>query len=342
MGRLMAAKARAWSVILGGAAAVSFLFLSAGVPHASPWELLGVGLLVVAGAMGMTWLAVALACQAADLSDEQRGAIGPGTIYLFLLVGGLYNVVLAGDAEARLRGVALYLFACSAYWVSGMDQALVCLDPDARRRRALAVGDAATFALLAYLGQQGAAAAARMAAADHSAERWVALARAGVLIVIGLSAALHLARKTPALARMGVATSGLIALGAGTSLGAVLRALPSATGTSLLLGGDGGGGAIRALAVSTLAVSILFEELIFRGIVQRALEERWGSAFSSRGGGRLLAAGVAALVAAVASFGGPFGLVFAVSLTASLVRAATGRTAAALVARLTASSLALG
>src|SRR5207237_1008029 len=82
------------------------------------------------------------------LSDDARPAIGPSTIYLFLLVGALYNVVLAEEGVARWRWLELYLGVAAALWSSGMAQAEECLDPEAHRRRVVRLGDAAVLVLL--------------------------------------------------------------------------------------------------------------------------------------------------------------------------------------------------
>ena len=109
LGRLLAAKARAWALIVGATAALVFTPLSFAMPAVSGLARLGAGLMVVGGAAAMSFLAVAMAASGADLSDEQRSAVGPGTIYSFLLVGGLYNFVLGGDLP-RAAGALLYLF----------------------------------------------------------------------------------------------------------------------------------------------------------------------------------------------------------------------------------------
>jgi hypothetical protein len=47
---------------------------------------LAAGLLVTAGAAGMSFVAVAMASGGADLSDETNNAVGPSTIYAYLFV----------------------------------------------------------------------------------------------------------------------------------------------------------------------------------------------------------------------------------------------------------------
>ena len=52
----------------------------------------------------MSFVAVAMASGGADLSDDTGTAVGPATIYAFLGVGGLFNVLLLGDARDPRRG----------------------------------------------------------------------------------------------------------------------------------------------------------------------------------------------------------------------------------------------
>ena len=56
----------------------------------------------------MSFIAVAMASGGADLSDETRTAVGPSTIYAYLLVGGLFNLVLVEDFPTRVAGLVLY------------------------------------------------------------------------------------------------------------------------------------------------------------------------------------------------------------------------------------------
>ena len=67
--RLLGAKARAWAIIIGGLAALVFAVLSLSVPDVSMAARLGAGLLVTAGAAGISFIAVAMASGGADLSD---------------------------------------------------------------------------------------------------------------------------------------------------------------------------------------------------------------------------------------------------------------------------------
>ncbi len=131
----------------------------------------------------MSFLAVAMASGGADLSDEQSPAVGPTTIYAFLLVGGLYNLVLTGDAPTRAAGLVVYLFTVAAYWRDGVARAEICFDAEAIRAPRLRVADGATLALIAALAGRGLATAAGTA-------RGAALA---VVLALGLAFRLLLA-----------------------------------------------------------------------------------------------------------------------------------------------------
>jgi hypothetical protein len=319
-GRLLAAKARAWSVVVGATAALVFAALSLGAPAAGPGAWLGAGLMVVGGAVGMTWLAVALASRAADLSDEQRPAIGPATIYTFLLVGGLYNVILGSDGPERLRGLAVYLFALGAYWLDGVEQARICLDPEWSSARRLTLADGATMTVVYALGPLAAERTVRLAVGASPIP--LVASHAAVMAVVGVAALLYLARTPRGPARSGLAASAGVALAAGLATSVLLRALGLVTsGLAVLFS--------RPRLAAGLSALLLGEELVFRGVVQRGLEPVVG---------RWLGAAASAALSLVA-FGamGYLGIPFAVLLVshavAALVQAITGRTTAAWLAR---------
>ena len=309
IGRLMFAKARAWSLVLGVLSGGTFLSLSAGVAGASLAERMALAGWVAAGAAGMAFVAVGLACQAADLSDDARPAIGPATVYLFLLVGGLYNLVLGESGMERWRWAGLYAFAGLALWSSGMQQAAWSrLDPEHSRERAVRLGDAAVLALLSAL--LGRAVVKGAALVDEQRSLAIQGAVLAVGALLALVTALYLRRRPGNRARLGAIPSMGIGLAIGGSAGWVLR----------------GQGAAFSFDVAVASLpTLLGQELIFRGTVQRALEERW----PHRG---LAAAAVGAVISFLA-IPGQWPLVLGEVVVASALRAATGRTAPGFLAR---------
>jgi hypothetical protein len=330
VGRLLAAKARAWSVVVGAVALLVFSVLSAGAPVPGFGAWLDAALVVVGGAVGMTWLAIALAAGAADLSDEQRPAIGPGTIYAFLFVGGLYNVLIGADLATRARGYVLYAFALAAHWMDGVERATVCLDAEAVRARRLTLRDGATFVIAFALGQQ---AAARALAAVGEGSPIAALgAQLGLALLVGVPAAAYLGRRRSARELLPIGRAGAVALGTGVLAATLarLRGFPPAAFVDVLRLQPQG--ALLALPI------IIAEELLFRGIVQRGLEEAI-AARTTPGRARAFAA-IASLVlsvvaAAAAGDPGP-GILLALHGAAAVTRAITGRNSASILARVAA------
>jgi hypothetical protein len=324
VGRLLAGKARAWSVVVGGTATIVYTGLSLGAPIPSFAAWLEGALLVVGGALGMTWLAVALAARAADLSDDQRPAIGPATIYTFLLVGGLYNVILAGDPSNRLRGIVLYLLALGAYWLAGVEQAAVCLDAEASTVRRVTLADGATMVLVYAIGQRGAESAVRWARTGMDVAAGSAGARAGVATLVGAAALFYLARRRGGRARTRPLLSLAIAAAAGGALALVLRGL------------DFRAAVPSSLFWYQLAAALFAEELVFRGVVQRGLESLLASRGVAAARAAIAAAAGGVLIALVAVSGGsaaPVGVLVATHTVAAGTQVITGRTLAAWVAR---------
>jgi hypothetical protein len=331
LGDLFAAKARAWSVVVGGAAAFAFLPLALVMPPAPVGSVVVAGVLVVGGAVSMTFLAIAMAAGGADLSDEQTTAVGPVTIYAFLLVGGLYNLVLTGDPRTRLSGLALYLFVTAAYWGAGVARAEICLDAEAVRTPRLRAADAATLLVIYALGARGLATAAQ-GALTHAVNGM----RLGWAVLLGLVALALLRRAPPQLERRGLAVSAIGGAIVGAAVGAVQRrAGPAFDGTTIPYW-------IGA------ALFVLAEEIIFRGVLQRSLEldlapsvstldpTRWKTRAAA---GVLTAAlGIVALAMTTGMTSGlstgRVGLMISLQVVATLVRGVTGRVSAAWLARL--------
>ncbi|HEX2658394.1 MAG TPA: hypothetical protein VHU40_08985, partial [Polyangia bacterium] len=152
---LMRAKVKAWAIVLGGVAMVMFLPLASAVPSATATDVALAAALVLLAALSTTVLAVAMGCGAADLSDESRPALGPGTAYLFLLLGGLTNVVFQSSPDEMARVLGVYALAIAALWRAGLDQVQACLDPEARAGKGPRLSDAAILLVLVALLPRG-------------------------------------------------------------------------------------------------------------------------------------------------------------------------------------------
>jgi hypothetical protein len=294
LGRLLAWKAAFWSAVVGGVAAVvAFGLLFVGdLPVTA--DALGLAAFAVLGAVTATCLAVAMGSATADFTDDTRKAVGPGTLYLFLLVAGLFNVALLEGGAVRARILALYLIAVGLHWSAGVRGAARVFDPEGRRQRTVVSADGATLAVLLFAGGW----VLKMAGAGDG---WWSALGPGLLAV---AAVIYLVRRWPA--ESGWALP--LAVGAGVVVGAL-------AGFSL---GHG-----VAITVSGVLVRGLAEELIFRGMVQRGLEEK----------GRRVAFAVAAAMALVGG-GRPLGLAaLVVAVVPGAMMALTGRWAAAASAR---------
>jgi hypothetical protein len=336
VGRLLAAKARAWSVIVGGLAIAAYAVMSLGSPPAGVLAWLDGALVVVGGSVAMTWLAVALAASAADLSDDARPAFGPATIYAYLFVGALYNALIGADVATRVRGYILYAFAIAAYWIEGVERATVCLDAEAVRARRLTLRDGATFAIVLAAGQL--ATLRTLEAVGRPGGVAGVLAPLALPVAVGLAAAAYLVRRPASRAPLGLVRAIAAAVGVGAVTGAAAARLGrlDAAGAAAL--------ARDPLAWAVIAVAILVEELVFRGIVQRGVEE----ALEGRGAwaprrARALAALASVLLAVVAA--GAAGasapsILLVLHAAAALTRATTGRNSASILMRAVAAAAA--
>jgi hypothetical protein len=328
VGRLLAAKARAWSVIMATMALLAYGVMSLGAPRPSVLALVDGALVVTGGAVAMTWLAVALAASAADLSDDARPAFGPATIYAYLFVGGLYNALIGADPATRVRGYVLYAFAIAAYWLEGVERAAVCLDAEAVRARRLTLRDGATFAIVLAAGQVAVQRLIGLLGVDGIWQRLVPYV--GVPVALGLPVAVYLARRPGRRAPVDAARALAIAVVLGAAAGAVARAL---------------GFPDEAVPRTALLAVIVVEELLFRGIVQRGLEEAledralWPS--SRRQAVAALGSVLISVVAAGAVGRGSAGILLTLHGAAALTRAITGRNSASILTRLVAFGAAL-
>jgi hypothetical protein len=202
----------------------------------------------------MSFVAVAMASGGADLSDDTGTAVGPATIYAFMGVGGLFNVLLLGDSTTRVAGLALYAFAGWTYWQAGVEQAGFCLDAEAVRARRVRAADAGTMLILYALGGS-----ALLSAGRSMGLRGLELAMLPLplTLLIGVAAAIYLARRPRVGAPRRLPRLLLLAAGLGVAAAAVFTARGGARGPSVLL----------ALALLTA----LAEELVLRGILQRSI-----------------------------------------------------------------------
>ena len=292
--RILAAKARAWDAVLCVAAGALFaaLFLAAGRPPDARVAWLGIEL--VAAIALVVALAVGWGARAADLSDDQRPALGPGTVYLFMLLAGLFNVVLTAPfGPAVARAWLLYIALAVAMWRDGAERLAGCLDAEAmsNTRRQLPLSDAALLIVLwvmlpAALGRAGATGALGQPAA-------VAAAGVALRLVLGVVAAVWL-RRSARSARSAPSQSSSPAARAAGAVSALLLALGAAWLLDFPRPGDavGVGHGLSGAPLGFLALAGVAEELVWRGAAQGALERCFQGAR-----GRLLAMTVTALLA---------------------------------------------
>jgi hypothetical protein len=326
LARLLAAKARAWAVVVGGAAAVVFTVLVMVMPPAPLAAMLVAGLLVTAGAAAISFLAVAMASGGADLSDDQSAAVGPTTIYAFLLVGGLYNLVLTGSSDARVGGLILYLFVTVAYWRAGVERAEICLDAEAVRTPRLRIADGAALLIVYALGERGLASAAVAVPGGGAAA--IAAAQLVLVLMLGVVALAFLRRGRPSPPWRGLAASWAIGIGVGAVAALALHSVtePGPPRSPWMWLG--------------LLASLAAQETIFRGVVQRSIEEDLAVHGIAPWRARGLAAAFTVLLGLVAVVLGDLptsraGLLWALAgqFGAALARAVTGRVGAAWAAR---------
>jgi hypothetical protein len=335
LGRLFAAKARAWSFVVGGAAAFAFIPLAVVMPPAPLASVVAAGLLVVGGAVAMSFLAIAMAAGGADLSDEQTTAVGPATIYSFLAIGALYNLVLTGDPRVRLAGLALYLFLTAIYWRAGVERAEICLDAEAVRAPRLRSSDAAALVLVYALLARGISLAA---ASGPELAFGLIISQLVAVVALGLIAAAWLRRAPWSTRRPGVVVSLII----GATLGVAAAALRPGGAVAAAASGSLGAYLVGAALLLWQAALLLGEEAMFRGALQRALETDLERNVASRARARLYAAAITAAVsiAALAMTSErltPFSI--GVQIAATAARGLTGRLGAAFVTRLGAAAL---
>jgi hypothetical protein len=309
MGRLLAAKAAFWTCLVAALAGsvYALLIALAGLPVGA--EALGLGALLIAGAATVAFLAVGLATEVADLSDQRRPAVSIGTTYLFMLVAGLFNAALLQSGLDRWRALLLYLLAAAAAWGAGVARARLLFDAEATRRPALSPTLGAVGAVLLFLGER----ASRMAAAalDPQAATWAPLPW---IALVGAGLVVHRWRNRSAAPWRG---GPLAAVGQATALG-VLAALAARMF----------GPPASTIVPAVLLVRALVEEVAVRGLFQAGLTGAMAT------GARRLAVTGASVLAAWSVSGQPLSATGALAAVApALTMAATGRLGAALLTR---------
>jgi hypothetical protein len=253
LGRLFLAKAGFSAAVLGGFSCATYVVLAAlaGFPFDTATVLMG--LLATGGAVLVAFLAVGLGASEADLSDDQRPALGLGTAYLFMIVSGLYNLVLLTTGAERLQALGLYLLATAAAFVVGAERVRLAFDADELRRRRLSPVLGAIGLVLLFLGDRSAVLMQPVAGPEVAvmgAAVWLALVAA-----LAVAHALRAQPRPSALDRVALLLVLALALGAGW-----FGFFPP----------GGPGQAIAALAVA-IAAAAGVQELLARGIVQRGL-----------------------------------------------------------------------
>ncbi len=338
LGRLMAGKAAFWSLVIGAMGTVTFVSLTAASAAPVSTQTVTLGLLVLTGSVLVSWLGVALACGAADLSDEARSALAPVTAYLFMLLSGLYNTVLTEASTARWQGLILYAMTVALYWVSGVGRAALAFDPEAFspavgaggkmiRVRPLFPGHGAAFAIFLFLGNRLTLNVAHVAGLDASAVE----IQAAIWVVVGAAALIYLLSRTRGPRDLSRQQSwGLVAalglgLFAGTAVATILEAgrlFPA----DLLSRMEILRAPVGVLSPVSLLLGLLVEELVFRGVVQSSME---GS-----GSGRVLAFAVSLSLSVASGSSGFSAVALLTHLAAASGRAVSGRLSSGVAARL--------
>jgi hypothetical protein len=158
LGRIMAWKATTWGALFLLLAGLSGLALAVGVRGSGglsdAWTCgreLRALVLLAGGSAGLGFLAVGMGSSRVDLAEPGRAAVGPGTFYAFLLLAGLFNVVLSGEGDIALRGGLLFAIAVVAVWHTGMAHLRWAHDATERDWERPRASAAALFTLAAYL-----------------------------------------------------------------------------------------------------------------------------------------------------------------------------------------------
>jgi hypothetical protein len=305
LGRLMAWKALFWAMVVGAMASLAYLGVWIFAPLPSNAQTVSLGLLAVAGAVAVAALAVAMGCNAADLSDDRRPVVNLTTAWLFMITAALFNTALMGDGQARIRALLLFAVGVALHWMTGIENLLLAYDAEHRARRRILPGDGATMAILLCLGQKvGTMTGAPEAVLGGAI--W-----SGLLLAFAVG---QLWRVSGSLSSRRWWASLAVAAVAGV---AVAQVLPSHAWPPAL-----------DFALASLFLGGMAEEVIVRGLVQRSLAERWPS-LRGQVAALLISIGVAWLAGRRS-----LSLIsLMVAVTGAVVWATTRRTWAAVLAR---------
>lgn len=283
LSRLMWGKAKAWLCVIVGVGVVTYaaMIVFGGSPLADQavWSTL---VLVAAGSALLCVLAVGVGCNAADLSDEGRNALGPGTVYVFLMVAGLFNVALVREGDLVWRTLVLYATAVALVWFTGVHRAESALDPG--RLRTLTPGDGALACVLLFCGVHllgSAPAGMSLQEAQIGAAVWAALVALGVWVFL-------------VSIRRGLKSRGVNVPSVFHNWRA--QALWRSLGALVLVGAACVGLRAYGAASPAALVMVLSEELVLRALLTRSLQHRFGT-----GAGTLVLATFVSVVANTAA-----------------------------------------
>jgi membrane protease YdiL (CAAX protease family) len=260
LGWIMWGKAKAWLLLIVGVGVFAFAATVAvgGGFHLDDlvfWKSLA---LVVVGSAMVCVLAIGVGCNAADLSDEGRNALGPGGVYVFLMVAGLFNLALLREGTLAWRTLVLYAATVVLVWATGIRRAETALDPG--RLRPVTPSDGALATLLLFCGVHLISLApAGMSLQESNVGRavWAALVAVGSL--------LFLWSVRRGMVRKGATVLSLFSAWRGRGwlrvIGVSVACVAAATLFRLTLH-----------PLPTALVMVLAEEVVFRAILQRALQ----------------------------------------------------------------------
>ena len=285
LGHIMWGKAKAWLLLIVGVGVLSFAATVAvgGGFYLNDHVLWRTLALVVVGSAMVCILAIGIGCNAAELSDEGRNALGPAGVYVFLMVAGLFNLALLRDGTLAWRTVALYAATVALVWATGIRRAETALDPG--RLRPVTPSDGAMATVLLFCGVHLISLApAGMSVQESQVVRavWAALVAVGGL--------LFLWSVRRGMMRKGAMLLPLLSAWRGRGWMRVVGVAAACVAAGVLL-------QLTVHPPSTALVMVVAEEVVFRAILQRSMQDH----FHHTRNERILAVGVSVLVATAAT-----------------------------------------